>query len=66
MTDLVVAEAHRGSGVGRMLLREAEAHCRSAGLKRLQISALAANGAALRAYEASGFAPHMIILAKDL
>lgn len=66
VTDLVVAEPHRGRGIGRMLLLEAEARTRTAGLKRLQIGALAANEAALNAYDASGFVPHMVTMAKDL
>lgn len=65
VTDLVVAQEHRGRGIGRMLLREAEARTRASGLKRLQICALAANHAALEAYEACGFSAHLITMAKD-
>lgn len=66
VTDLVVAKEHRGGGIGRMLLQEAEARTRASGLKRLQISALTANRAALEAYESFGFAAHMVTMAKDL
>jgi len=66
VTDLVVDEQHRSGGIGRMLLGQAEALTRASGLKRLQISALAANRAALKAYEGFGFSAHMMTMAKDL
>ena len=66
VTDLVVASAHRGAGIGRRLLGEAERLTRASGSRRLLIGALAANRDALAAYEASGFAAHMVTLAKEL
>ncbi|MET0428668.1 MAG: GNAT family N-acetyltransferase [Microvirga sp.] len=66
VTDLVVAEAWRGRGVGRLLLQEAERLTRAAGYKRLLIGALAANARARRIYEDFGFEPYVSILTKDL
>jgi GNAT superfamily N-acetyltransferase len=66
VTDLVVAETHRGSGIGRMLLAEAEERVRREGLSRLLIGVLGANAQALASYRATGFADYMLMLAKDL
>jgi ribosomal protein S18 acetylase RimI-like enzyme len=66
VTDLVVAQAYRNRGIGRMLLAEAERRTKAEGLARLMIGVLSANRAALDSYERSGFAPYMVTLAKDL
>ncbi len=66
VTDLVVAQAHRGRGIGHMLLAEAEALTREKGLARLMIGVLNANHAALDSYERAGFAPYMVTLVKDV
>jgi ribosomal protein S18 acetylase RimI-like enzyme len=66
VTDLVVAEDRRGSGIGRMLLAEAERRCREQGLRRLLIGALVANAQALASYRASGFGDYMLMLSKGL
>lgn len=66
VTDLVVAQAHRNRGIGRMLLDEAERLTKEHGLARLLIGVLSANHAALAAYERSGFTPHMLTLGKNL
>jgi ribosomal protein S18 acetylase RimI-like enzyme len=65
VTDLVVAQAHRNRGIGRMLLAEAERRTKAEGLARLMIGVLSANRSALDSYERSGFAPHMVTLVKD-
>lgn len=66
VTDLVVHDEWRGRGVGRMLLEEAERLTREAGLKRLAIGVLIANGKAERAYRAFGFEPYVSILTKPV
>jgi GNAT superfamily N-acetyltransferase len=66
VTDLIVAEAWRGRGIGRVLLEEAERLTREAGYKRLTIGVLAANAAAERTYRAFGFKPYVSILVKPV
>lgn len=66
VTDLVVADTHRGRGIGRMLLAEAELRTKAHGISRLTIGVLNANRAALASYERSGFAPYMVTLGKNL
>jgi ribosomal protein S18 acetylase RimI-like enzyme len=66
VTDLVVAQAHRGRGIGRMLLAEAERRTTAEGRARLLIGVLSTNNAALDSYERSGFTPYMVTLGKNL
>ncbi len=66
VTDLVVDEAWRGRGIGRRLLDEAERLARAAGLRRLAIGVLDANGPATRAYRAFGFGDYLRVMVKDL
>lgn len=66
ITDLVVEESARGTGIGRSLLAEAEKRARKAGLGRIMITALHANEAALRAYQAAGYGTYLITLQKPL
>jgi GNAT superfamily N-acetyltransferase len=66
VTDLVVQEEWRRRGVGRMMLEEAERLTREAGLTRLVIGALVANGAAERIYRTFGFDPYVSIMVKAL
>jgi len=66
VTDLVVLAAHRGSGVGRSLLRAAEARAREAGAPVLRLSVKAGNTAALNLYSAEGFAELELYLEKPL
>lgn len=65
VADLIVVEDARGRGVGRALIAAAEALTREAGLKRLAIGALAANGSALATYRKAGFGDYLTILIKD-
>jgi ribosomal protein S18 acetylase RimI-like enzyme len=54
-----VAPAHRGRGRGRLLLEEVIAHARRAdGIRQLNLTAYAANKAAIALYESLGFATY--------
>lgn len=66
VSDIVVAEAHRGRGVGQALLAEAERLTRSRGLKRLRLSVLAGNVTAVTAYERFGFRHYSSTMIKEL
>ena len=55
VTELVVTKTARATGVGRALLRQAEACCRQAGLAAMAIGALAGNDVALGLYQSEGF-----------
>ncbi len=66
VTDLVVRQAARGSGVGRALLRRAEQLCREAGLAAMAIGALAENRTAIGLYRSEGFQVQAIELLKRL
>jgi ribosomal protein S18 acetylase RimI-like enzyme len=66
VSDIVVAEAYRGRGIGRALLTEAESLTRSRGLRRLRLSVLAGNRNALAAYERFGFKHYSSTMIKEL
>ena len=66
VSDLVVADAARGQGVGRVLLRAAEDAVRAAGVDTLRLSVLAANAGAVALYEAEGFSAVELDLEKRL
>ena len=64
--DLYIDEAHRRVGAGRAL---AEACCewlKRHGATRVELTALAANPAALAFWQATGFTPHRTILRQEL
>jgi ribosomal protein S18 acetylase RimI-like enzyme len=63
--DIVIAEAHRGKGIGRALLAEAERLTREGGMTRLRLTVLAGNDAAVTAYERSGFCDYARVMVKD-
>jgi GNAT superfamily N-acetyltransferase len=64
--DLVVNEAWRGKGVGRLLIAEAERCTREKGLKRLVIGVMEGNHNAERLYAQLGFAVHAKAMMKPL
>ncbi len=66
ITDLVVTEAWRGTGLGRRLLEECERVARTARVKWLRISVLASNDRAVQTYEKFGFAPLHLRMEKHL
>ncbi len=66
ISDLVVSATHRGRGIGRTLLRAAEARAREAGARGVRISVKAGNTGALSLYSAEGFEEFEIYLEKSL
>ncbi len=63
---LVVATRHRGKGVGKALLEEAERLTRERGLSRMMLHVIEGNDGAAEAYRKFGFRPHSINMAKPL
>lgn len=63
---LVVGAAHRGKGIGNLLLAEAERLTRAHGLSRMMLHVIAGNDVAAEAYRRFGFKPHSTNMAKDL
>ncbi len=55
LEDLFVAEAARGSGLGRALVEGAKARARERGARRMELDCNEANGAALALYASAGF-----------
>lgn len=55
--NIVVSEQERGTGIGQMLLAQAERFARQRGCRALQLGALTGNDPALRAYRRAGFEP---------
>lgn len=66
VSDLSVTESARGRGIGRALLRAAEARARRAGARELRIGALTGNTAAEELYRTEGFRPWLVLLSKSL
>lgn len=66
ISDLVVLPAHRGRGVGRALLRQAEEFAVQHGARVLKLDVLAANSGARALYCTAGFQEHEIRLQKQL
>jgi len=52
---LMVAETHRGRGIGRLLLEQAAAWARDAGVRKLELHVFPWNEPAIRLYERFGF-----------
>ena len=58
LNSLMVASTHQRAGIGRMLVAHLLAHAREVNhLRRLKLSLIDGNDAALRLYEAFGFTP---------
>ena len=66
ISDLVVSSTKRGTGIGRALLRAAEARAQEAGARVVRLSVLAGNVAAVSLYAAEGFKETQIYLEKNL
>lgn len=63
--DIVIAEAHRGKGIGQALLAEAERLTRDAGMTRLKLTVLSSNDVAVNAYGRFGFRDYARVMVKD-
>ena len=66
VTDIVVLGSHRGQGIGRKLLEQAEAFVRAAGAHELRIGVLSRNQNARPLYLSAGFLPSFEILTKNV
>ncbi len=66
VSDLAVAPACRGQGIGTALLVACEALAREAGVAWLRIGVLAENRGAFALYEREGFRPLGVVLEKPL
>jgi ribosomal protein S18 acetylase RimI-like enzyme len=64
--ELVIDEACRGSGVGRMLMAEAESFARARRLKRLMLGVLAGNARGRAFYERFGMSAYAVEMVKPL
>lgn len=64
--NIVVASASRGTGLGQLLLAEAERFARDVGCRVVQLSALENNELALKAYRRAGFGVFALDMAKIL
>ena len=63
---LAVAEAAEGHGVGRALIRAAEAWARASGFRLLDLNVFAANARARAVYERAGFVADTMRYMKEL
>ena len=66
ISGLVVSATTRRSGLGRLLLAEAERQIKSAGLSRVALSVIVDNAAAQDLYRKSGYEPTEITMLKAL
>ena len=64
--DMIVDPAHRGRGVGRMLLDAMIAALRRLDAPRIVLSTAAANEAAQRLFARAGFRPTMVEMTREL
>lgn len=66
ITALIVDDKHRGSGVGRLLLREAESRARAAGAARIEVTHASQRAEASQFYRACGYSESSVRLVKRL
>ncbi len=66
VSELVVAETARGTGLGKALLQDAECIARDAGAKWLRVHVLAKNTLAHEVYKSYGFTNHLVEMEKPL
>lgn len=57
ISDLVVLDGHRGQGIGRALIGQAEFHAKASGVEWLRIGVIVGNSAAEHLYASMGFSP---------
>lgn len=61
-----VDQDHRQKGIGKRMLREAENRFRVSGVKHIELSYLASNGIAEKAWHGLGFKPFRIFAFKEI
>lgn len=66
VSELFVREAHRGKGIGRALLLEAERLTKAKGFGHMLLGVLHGNAVAERAYARFGFKPYATDLVKPI
>ena len=66
VADLFVREPHRGRGVGRALIAEAERRAIERGMPRIMLGVVHGNVAAERSYRRQGFGDYALELIKPL
>jgi len=66
VSDVCVLPPFRGRGVAALLLEALEARLSLSGVKRIRLSALAANLAARAAYERSGYVAYEVVYEKTV
>lgn len=66
VSELIVDDRHRHTGVGQALLRACEARARAAGRDEIALAVLAGNHSARDFYTRAGFTPQRIRLGKSL
>jgi ribosomal protein S18 acetylase RimI-like enzyme len=64
--DIVVDPAHRGQGIGRMLLDATIDELKARGAPRVVLSTAERNAAAQRLFDRAGFRPTMIEMTREL
>jgi len=66
ISDLLVLEKYRGSGLGKKLLQASEQYARACKVRYLRIGVLAGNQVAEDLYASAGFSPQYVELEKTL
>jgi GNAT superfamily N-acetyltransferase len=66
ISGFVVAEAHRGQGIGGRLMADVEARIRARGFTRMALGVVAWNAPTIAFYGREGFAPMLITMTKPL
>jgi ribosomal protein S18 acetylase RimI-like enzyme len=66
VSDIAITAEAEGSGLGRLLMAEAELWARTKGYRFLTLNAFAGNGAVRQWYEGQGYQPDMVRYFKSL
>lgn len=66
ISDLIVAPAGRGQGVGKLLMAKAEEWAKNEGYEKLTLNVFAGNGRARKLYEELGFGADIVKYIKEI
>lgn len=66
ISDIFVKDNHRGEGIAKMLLAQAETYTREIGYTVIQLSSLVDNAVALSLYQKLGYEERRILFSKEL